>query len=69
MDVLTVEVMFNVGFFALEDNPLFGMKVLYCSCVLHVYYERETERGTVRESKGYYSRSTVGCVSPSCWII
>ena len=69
MDDLTVEVMFSLGFFSLEGNPMLSMRVLYCDCGLHVFSERETDRETVRENRGYYSGSNVGCVSSFCWII
>ena len=32
-------------------------------CIVCVFSERETERETVRENKGYYSGSAVGFVS------
>ena len=32
-------------------------------CIVCVFSEREIERETVRENRGYYSGSVVGCVS------
>ena len=59
-----VEVMFSLGFFTLEGNPSFWMRVFYCGYVLIcVFSDRETERETVRENRGYYSESAVGFVS------
>ena len=55
--------MFRLGFFSLEGNPLVYMRVLYCGFALCVFSERETERETVRENRGYYSRYAVGFVS------
>ena len=36
------------------------MRVLYCGCV---FFEREIDRDTVREKRGYYSGSAIGFVS------
>ena len=62
--------MFSLGFFSLEGNPSlvsgYYIVVVYCMCI---FSERETDRETVRENRGYYGRSTVGCVSSFCWII
>ena len=59
-----VEVMFSLGFFYLEGSPLTFMRVLYLRlCMVCVFSERETDRETVRENRGYYSRSAVGFVS------
>ena len=69
MDDLTVEVMFSLGFVFHRRQPLACMRVLYCSCVFCVFSKRETNREIVRENRGYYSRSAVGCVSSFCWII
>ena len=71
MDDLTVELMFSLGFFALEGNPSLCMRALYLRlCNRCVFGEQETERGeTMRENRGYYSGSAVGCVSSFCWII
>ena len=60
---MTVEVLFNLGFFSLEGNPSFCMRVLYCGCVLYVYFQREKQIGRLRENIGYYNGSTVGFVS------
>ena len=38
-------------------------------CIVCVFSERETERDTMRENRGYYNESVVGCVSSFCWII
>ena len=38
---------------------------VYCMCILGARIDRET----VRENKGYYSRSDVSFVSSFCWII
>ena len=60
-----VEVMFYLGFSSLEGNPLFCMRVLYCGYgfFVCVFSERETNRETMREKRGYYSGSAVGFVS------
>ena len=63
-----VEVMFSLGFFALEGSPSLCMRVLHCDCVI-VFSERETDRETVRENRGYYNGFAVGCVSSFCWKI
>ena len=36
---------------------------------MSVFSEQETERENMRENKGYYNGSAVGCVSSFCWII
>ena len=59
---MTVEVMFRLGFFALEGNPIYEGIVLRL-CIMCVFLEREIERETVRENRGYYSGSDVGFVS------
>ena len=38
-------------------------------CIVCVFSERETDRETMREKRGYYNGSAVGCVSSFCWII
>ena len=56
--------MFRLGFFALEGNPLVYMREFYCGRVMmSVFSERETERETVRENRGYYNGSAIGFVS------
>ena len=40
------------------------MAVIVC-----VFLERETNRDTMRENRGYYNRSVVGHVSTFRWII
>jgi len=39
---MMVEVMFNLGVFSLEGNPLVYMRESYCGCVY--YSKRERER-------------------------
>ena len=59
-----VEFMFSLGLFSLEGNPSLCMRVLYLGCDIDVYSQSEKHIGeTVRENKGYYSGSVVGCVS------
>ena len=38
-------------------------------CIGCVFSERETDRETMRENRGYYSESAVGCVFSFGWII
>ena len=62
--------MFRLGFFALEGNPpCIYEGIVLRLCIMRVFSERETERETVRENRGYYSGSAVGFVSYFCWII
>ena len=44
MDDLTIEVMFNLGFFAVEGNPSLYMRELYCVYV-YICILSEEERG------------------------
>ena len=48
---LTVEVMFNLGFFALEGKPLLYMRELYCVYV-DLYSEQERERRLSEREEG-----------------
>ena len=45
------------------------MRVLYYGSGWYVFSEQETERETVRENRGYYNGSILGCVSSFFWII
>ena len=38
-------------------------------CIVCVFSEQEIDRETMRENRGYYNESVVGCVSSFCWII
>ena len=65
-----VDVMFSLGFFALEGNPRLYEGIVLRLCIVCVFSERETDRETVRENRGYYSGFVVGFVSSIfCWII
>ncbi len=48
---MTLEIMFNLGFFALARNPLLYMRELYCVYV-YLYYERERERILCESEEG-----------------
>ena len=56
--------MFNLGVFFPRRQPLVLYEgIVLWLCITCVFSEQETCRETLRENKGYYSRSTVGCVS------
>ena len=38
-------------------------------CIMCVFLEQERDREAVRENRGYYNGSVVGCVSSFFWII
>ena len=65
---LTVEFMFNLGFFPLEGNPSLYMRELYCGCVC-VYSEQEGEMRLCESEEEITMDSIVGCLSSFCWII
>lgn len=48
---LTVEVMFNLGFFTLDGNPSLYMREFCCGYV-YVYSERERERRLCESEEG-----------------
>ena len=64
-----VEVMFSLGLFSLEATPRFYEGIVLRQWSVCVFSELETDRETVRENRGYYIGSAVGCVSSFCWII
>lgn len=65
-----VELMFSLGFFALEGNPFLCMRVLYLRlwnrCVL---CEQEIERWDCERKQRILQWFAVGCASSFCWII
>ena len=62
--------MFSLGFFFPRRKPLTLYEgIVLWLCMGCVFLEREIVREAVRENKGYYNRSDVGCVSSFRWII
>ena len=62
--------MFILGFFFPRRQPLTLYEgIVLWMCIVCVFLERETDRETMRENRGYYNGSDVGFVSSFCWII